>query len=192
MAKAGKRAGVAAPSDAARTVKQQLTDLERRLDKARAVESKRIRQLATAEASRSRREVAKRRAQVDAAAAEVADLVEKLLSMARRGAEGAVDALEDAAGKVGSAAATAATAVAPVKSSPPVTGTAGSGKPAATPRSRATTTRKPTTTPKATTRKPTTTPKATTRKPTTTPKATTRKPTTTTRKRATPDDGAPS
>ena len=95
-----------------------LKKLERKLVDARKVESKRLRQLAVAQEKKSRKEVAKRRLQASAAAADVAGLVARMGDRLREAAGSAADVVVDAVREVGSAAASAAAAISPVKPVP--------------------------------------------------------------------------
>jgi hypothetical protein len=152
---------------------KELVRLEKGLATARATESKRLRQLAKAQATKGRRTIDKRQRQAAEAATDVAEFVGRLAAVA------------------GSAVVRAAESVSPVKAPPSVEPTSASA-PAATTRKPAGTTRKPAATTAAkpattaTTRKPATT--ATTRKraaPPAKPSATTRKPAATTRRPST-------
>ena len=159
---------------------KELSELEKKLSKARAVEVKRLGKLAGAQAAKGRKSVAKRRRQAEAAAEDVAGLIARIAKRAAATGVAAMESVVGAAGdvarEVGSAAAQAAAAVSPVKSVPRRIRASTARKPAAakpaaaktkpaaakraatTPSTRtATTARKPTTT-----RKPATT---ATRKP---------------------------
>jgi hypothetical protein len=59
-----------------------LHKLEKQLSAARKTETKRLRQLATAQGTKGRKQVAKRRKQAEAAAAEVASLASQLAGLA--------------------------------------------------------------------------------------------------------------
>jgi hypothetical protein len=129
---------------------KELRKLEKRLVAARAVEIKRLGQLAAATGSKSRREVAKRTRQAGEAAQEVAALAGQI---ATRAASAAGDAAETVGGKVGgaarrvgTAAAQAAESVSPVKARPIKTPASGAADAkVATPRRRSPVTRPPTT-----------------------------------------------
>lgn len=145
---------------------KELRKLEKRLVAARAVEIKRLAQLAAATGSKSRREVAKRTRQAGEAAQEVAELAGQIAS---RAASATGDAAETVGGKVGgaarkvsTAAAQAAETVSPVKArsiKPPVSRVTAPTR-AATPRRRTSVATPPTASKPATiptTRKPATT-----------------------------------
>jgi len=126
-------AGVVSPLGA-KAVKE-LSDLEKKLSKARAVEVKRLGKLAEAQAAKGRKSVGKRRRQAEAAAEDVAGLIARI---AKRAAATGVAAMEsvvgtagDVAREVGSAAAQAAAAVSPVKSEPRQIRASAKTKPAA-------------------------------------------------------------
>ena len=168
---------------------KELSELEKKLSKARAVEVKRLGKLAGAQAAKGRKSVAKRRRQAEAAAEDVAGLIARIAKRAAATGVAAMESVVGAAGdvarEVGSAAAQAAAAVSPVKSVPRRIRASTARKPAAA-KPAAATARKPAAAKRAATT-PSTRTATTARKPTTT-----RKPATTaTRKprqpRAKPD-----
>ena len=101
---------------------KELSELEKKLSKARAVEVKRLGKLAGAQAAKGRKSVAKRRRQAEAAAEDVAGLIARIAKRAAATGVAAMESVVGAAGdvarEVGSAAAQAAAAVSPVKSVP--------------------------------------------------------------------------
>ncbi len=97
---------------------RELRQLDKRLAALRLTETKRVRQLATAQQSKGRKQVAKRSKQVAAVASEVAGLAMRIASLASSAAAAAADDLREVVKDVGSAAVQAAAAVSPVKSAP--------------------------------------------------------------------------
>ena len=97
---------------------RELRQLDKRLAALRLTETKRVRQLATAQQSRGRKQVVKRSRQVAAVASEVAGLAKRIASLASLAAAAAADDLREVVKDVGSAAVQAAGAVSPVKSAP--------------------------------------------------------------------------
>ena len=108
-------------------VVKQLGKLEKRLVAARATEAKRLTQLAAAQGSKGRKQVAKRSKQAGEAAQEVAAIAAKLANVAASAAGSAAGSVGGrvlgAAREVGSAAAQAVEAVSPVKAPAPTAAT---------------------------------------------------------------------
>ena len=98
---------------------KEIRKLEKRLDAARATETKRLRQLAAAQATKGRKQVAKRSKQAGEAAQEVASLAGKLAGLAASAAGSAAGATGGAARAVGTAAIQAVEAVSPVRTGTP-------------------------------------------------------------------------
>ena len=79
---------------------KELRKLEKRLAAARATETKRLQQLAAAQGSKGRKEVAKRQKQAADAASEVASLVSRMAAASASAAGSAAGATAAAAGSV--------------------------------------------------------------------------------------------
>src|SRR5512146_1451584 len=109
---------------------KEIRKLEKRLDAARATEAKRLRQLAAAQATKGRKQVAKRSKQAGEAAQEVASLAGKLAGRAASAAGSAAGATGGAARAVGAAAIQAVEAVSPVRTATPPVKSAARAKPA--------------------------------------------------------------
>ncbi len=101
-----------------RRAARELRQLDKRLAALRLTETKRVRQLATAQQSKGRKQVVKRSRQVAAVASEVAGLTMRIASLASSAAAAAADDLREVVKDVGAAAVQAAAAVSPVKSAP--------------------------------------------------------------------------
>ncbi len=97
---------------------RELRQLDKRLAAVRLTETKRVRQLATAQQSKGRKQVVKRSRQVAAVVSEVAGLTMRIASLASSAAAAAADDLREVVKDVGAAAVQAAAAVSPVKSAP--------------------------------------------------------------------------
>ena len=94
-----------------KSARKELRKLEKQLVAARKTESKRVRQLATAIATKGRKQVARRRKQVAESESEVAHLASRVAALATAAASTAVSAASSAADVVGGAVGGAARTV---------------------------------------------------------------------------------